>query len=97
MIFSLAFAFLAALTQSSIVHVQAANTTSTTSALNTLVKAAGKKYLGSATDNSELNDASYVAILKDPANFGQFTAGNSMKWVCLFLQSPAISKSTFTF
>lgn len=31
--------------------------------LNQLAQAAGKLYFGSATDNSELTDAPYVAIL----------------------------------
>lgn len=31
--------------------------------LNQLAKAAGKLYFGSATDNSELSDAAYTAIL----------------------------------
>lgn len=31
--------------------------------LNQLAKAAGKLYFGSATDNSELTDSAYVAIL----------------------------------
>jgi endo-1,4-beta-xylanase len=34
-----------------------------------------------ATDNSELSDTAYVAILKNNAEFGQITPGNSMKWV----------------
>ena len=33
----------------------------------------GKKYFGSATDNPELMDASYVAQLSNVANFGQIT------------------------
>lgn len=53
------------------------------SGLNTLAKAAGKLYFGSATDNSELSDTAYVAILKNNAEFGQITPANSMKWVCL--------------
>ncbi len=31
--------------------------------LNQLAKAAGKLYFGSATDNSELSDSAYTAIL----------------------------------
>lgn len=31
--------------------------------LNQLAQAAGKLYFGSATDNSELSDSAYVAIL----------------------------------
>jgi hypothetical protein len=35
----------------------------------------------SATDNPELTDAAYVALLSDNTLFGQITPGNSMKWV----------------
>ncbi|KAF8659473.1 hypothetical protein AX16_001840 [Volvariella volvacea WC 439] len=38
----------------------------------------GKKYFGSETETDVLNDAPYVAILR--TEFGQITAGNSMKW-----------------
>ena len=41
----------------------------------------GKVYFGTATDNSELSDAPYVAILNDKTLFGQITPANSMKWV----------------
>ena len=41
--------------------------------LNTLAKAKGLKYFGSATDNSELTDTQYVAILSNTSNFGQIT------------------------
>ena len=51
------------------------------SGLNTIAQAAGLKYLGSATDNPELTDTDYVAILSDSSEFGQLTPGNSMKWV----------------
>ena len=40
--------------------------------------AAQGKYVGSATDNSELSDAPYAAILG--SGFGRITPGNSMKW-----------------
>ncbi|MFG2652474.1 endo-1,4-beta-xylanase [Streptomyces sp. NPDC048436] len=40
--------------------------------------AAQGKYFGSATDNPELPDAAYSAILG--SEFGQITPGNSMKW-----------------
>jgi endo-1,4-beta-xylanase len=40
--------------------------------------AARGRYFGSATDNPELSDAPYVAILG--SEFGQITPGNSMKW-----------------
>lgn len=52
--------------------------------LNTLAKQQGKLYFGSATDNPELTDAPYVAILSDSNMFGQTTATNSMKWVATF-------------
>lgn len=48
--------------------------------LNTAAKAYGKLYFGSATDNGELDDAEYKAILSDTNEFGQITPGNSMKW-----------------
>jgi len=48
--------------------------------LNTVAKAAGKLYFGSATDNGELTDAAYVAILSNTSQFGQITPGNTMKW-----------------
>ncbi|GAW01352.1 glycoside hydrolase family 10 protein [Lentinula edodes] len=47
---------------------------------NALARAAGKLYFGTATDNSELSDAAYVAILSDNSYFGQLTPANSMKW-----------------
>ena len=46
--------------------------------LHQLSVAKGKVYFGSATDNSELSDAPYTAILG--SEFGQITPGNSMKW-----------------
>lgn len=49
--------------------------------LNTVAKAVGKKYFGTATDNPELNDTAYTAILDDNRVFGQITPANSMKWV----------------
>jgi endo-1,4-beta-xylanase len=60
--------------------------------LNQLAKAKGLKYFGSATDNSELTDTQYVAILSDINQFGQVTPGNTMKWV---YTEP--SQNTFTF
>nr|BAO79522.1 endo-1,4-beta-xylanase [Irpex lacteus] len=51
-----------------------------TAELNTLATAKGKLYFGSATDNPELSDTAYVAILSDVTTFGQITPGNSMKW-----------------
>ena len=51
--------------------------------LNTLAKGRGKAYFGSATDNPELTNTTYVRMLDDNTMFGQLTAANSMKWVCL--------------
>ncbi|KAF1948202.1 endo-1,4-beta-xylanase precursor [Byssothecium circinans] len=48
--------------------------------LNTRAIAAGKQYFGSATDNGELSDTPYKAILSNTADFGQITPANSMKW-----------------
>jgi endo-1,4-beta-xylanase len=48
------------------------------STLNQLAQAQGK-YFGSATDNPELSDGPYTAILGG-GEFGQITPGNSMKW-----------------
>lgn len=48
-----------------------------------LMKSEGKLYFGSATDNSELSDPAYVAILSNTANFGQITAEKSMLWVSM--------------
>ncbi|KZV73004.1 glycoside hydrolase family 10 protein, partial [Peniophora sp. CONT] len=62
------------------------------SGLNDLAQAAGKKYFGSATDNPELTDSAYVAILSDSSEFGQITPGNSWKW-----DATEPSQGTFTF
>ncbi|KIJ51510.1 glycoside hydrolase family 10 protein [Sphaerobolus stellatus SS14] len=48
--------------------------------LNKVTKASGLLYFGSATDNSELSDQPYIAILKNTNEFGQITPANSMKW-----------------
>lgn len=60
--------------------------------LNQLAQAAGKLYFGSATDNSELSDSAYVAILSDPNEFGQITPGNTQKW-----QYTEVTKGTYTY
>ncbi|KAF8896179.1 endo-1,4-beta xylanase [Infundibulicybe gibba] len=61
--------------------------------LNTDAKAdAGKKYFGTATDNPELTDTAYVALLSNTQNFGQLTAANSMKW-----DATEPARGTFTF
>ncbi|RDX57112.1 endo-1,4-beta-xylanase C precursor [Lentinus brumalis] len=67
-------------------------TPSSTAGLNTLAKAAGKLYFGSATDNPELSDSAYVKILSDAKEFGQITPGNSMKW-----DATEPTRGTFTF
>jgi endo-1,4-beta-xylanase len=51
-----------------------------TAKLHTLAKSQGKLYFGSATDNPELTDTTYVAMLSDSTMFGQITPGNSLKW-----------------
>ncbi|GJE91538.1 glycoside hydrolase family 10 protein [Phanerochaete sordida] len=51
-----------------------------TAKLHTLAKAAGKLYFGTATDNPELTDTAYTAILDDNTMFGQISPANSMKW-----------------
>jgi endo-1,4-beta-xylanase len=48
--------------------------------LNTLAKAKGFLYFGSATDNGELTDTTYLSILSDTSEFGQITPGNTQKW-----------------
>lgn len=48
--------------------------------LNKLAVAAGLKYFGSATDNGELTNTTYTAILSDSDEFGQITPGNTQKW-----------------
>ncbi|CAL1716981.1 unnamed protein product [Somion occarium] len=48
--------------------------------LNAIAQQLGKLYFGTATDNPELTDAAYTAILNDRNMFGQITAANSMKW-----------------
>ncbi|KAJ6615146.1 beta-1,4-endoxylanase [Mycena sp. CBHHK59/15] len=61
--------------------------------LNSVAKSsAGKLYFGSATDNSELSDTAYVAILKNNAMFGQISPANSMKW-----DATEPEQGTFTF
>nr|B7SIW2.1 RecName: Full=Endo-1,4-beta-xylanase C; Short=Xylanase C; AltName: Full=1,4-beta-D-xylan xylanohydrolase C; Flags: Precursor [Phanerodontia chrysosporium]ABZ88799.1 endo-1,4-beta-xylanase C precursor [Phanerodontia chrysosporium] len=56
------------------------STPSSSAKLHTLAKAAGKLYFGTATDNNELTDTAYTAILDDNTMFGQITPANSMKW-----------------
>ena len=47
--------------------------------LNRLAKEAGKLYFGTATDNPELVNSTYLSILTDTEEFGQLTPGNGMK------------------
>ncbi|TFK40448.1 endo-1,4-beta-xylanase C precursor [Crucibulum laeve] len=65
---------------------------STASGLAVAAKAAGLKYFGSATDNPELTDTTYVAQLSNTKDFGQITPGNSMKW-----DATEPTRGTFTF
>ncbi|KIJ22992.1 glycoside hydrolase family 10 protein [Sphaerobolus stellatus SS14] len=60
--------------------------------LNKYAQAAGLKYFGSATDNPELTDQPYIAILSNTNEFGQITPGNSMKW-----DATEPTQNTFTF
>ncbi|KIK57215.1 glycoside hydrolase family 10 protein [Collybiopsis luxurians FD-317 M1] len=55
-------------------------TSTSTAFSNTVAKAAGKLYFGTATDNSELTNTAYTAILDNNAYFGQLSPANSMKW-----------------
>ena len=49
--------------------------------LNALAQMQGKLYFGTATDNPELTDTAYTAILDNNMMFGQLAPANSMKWV----------------
>ncbi|KAF9478337.1 endo-1,4-beta xylanase [Pholiota conissans] len=60
--------------------------------LNTLAQAAGKLYFGTATDNPELTNTSYVAQLQNTLDFHQLTPANSMKW-----DATEPSQGVFTF
>ncbi|KAH8651577.1 glycoside hydrolase superfamily [Tricladium varicosporioides] len=60
--------------------------------LNTLAKAAGLKYFGTATDNVELTDTALVAALSNSSEWGQITPGNTQKW-----DSIEPSPNTFSF
>ncbi|KAG9231944.1 glycoside hydrolase superfamily [Amylocarpus encephaloides] len=48
--------------------------------LHSLAISSGLQYFGTATDNSELVDASLVSALSNHSEFGQVTPGNSQKW-----------------
>ena len=69
------------LTASPVADAGLPGSTANVAGLHVLARQAGKLYLGSATDNPELNTAPYVAILTNNQMFGQITAANSMKWV----------------
>uniref|UniRef100_A0A8H7Y1Z0 Beta-xylanase n=1 Tax=Psilocybe cubensis TaxID=181762 RepID=A0A8H7Y1Z0_PSICU len=60
--------------------------------LDILAQLAGKKYFGTATDNPELTNASYVAQLGNTLDFHQLTPANSMKW-----DATEPSRGIFTF
>ena len=47
--------------------------------LNELAQKAGKLYFGTATDNGELSNTTYLSILSNTSQFGQLTPGNGMK------------------
>ncbi|KAI0744935.1 endo-beta-1,4-glucanase [Earliella scabrosa] len=68
------------LTASPVADAGLPGSTANVAGLHVLARQAGKLYLGSATDNPELNTAPYVAILTNNQMFGQITAANSMKW-----------------
>jgi endo-1,4-beta-xylanase len=58
--------------------------------LNELARAAGKLYFGTATDNGELNNTQYTAILDNKKEFGQLTPSNGQKvsmWCKIFQMS----------
>ena len=44
-------------------------------------RSAGKLYFGTATNNYQLNDIAYLAVLDNLAMFGQLTPAKTMKWV----------------
>ncbi|RFU25810.1 hypothetical protein B7463_g10530, partial [Scytalidium lignicola] len=48
--------------------------------LNHFAKSAGKKYFGTATDNSELDNPDYYKLVHNRREFGQLTPANGMKW-----------------
>ena len=49
--------------------------------LDFIAKQNHKLYFGTATNNDELNDTAYRALIDDNKMFGQITPANSMKWV----------------
>lgn len=85
--FSLLAAFVAlapaalAIPATPVVDASLPGSTANVAGLHAVAKAAGKLYLGTATDNNELTNTQYTAILEAPNMFGQITAENTMKWV----------------
>ena len=87
----LLFPFAAAVPATTAPSTQATSTAQ----LHTLAKSRGKVYFGSATDNPELTNTAYTAILDDNTMFGQLTAANSMKWVRLAPFRPLWLRNAF--
>nr|VWO96522.1 Beta-xylanase (EC [Ganoderma boninense] len=56
------------------------------SGFNAVARSAGKLYFGTATNNYQLNDSAYVAVLDDLAMFGQLTPAKAMKWTLIFVR-----------
>jgi len=48
--------------------------------LNKYAQAAGLKYFGTAVDNPSLGNGAYMAIARDPNEFGCLTPANGQKW-----------------
>ncbi|KAF5327141.1 hypothetical protein D9619_004096 [Psilocybe cf. subviscida] len=67
-------------TISSTVPPTQTSTNSSGTGLAVLAAAAGKKYFGTATNNPELADARYVALLSNIKDFNQLTAEYLMNW-----------------
>ncbi|KAH9912303.1 endo-beta-1,4-glucanase [Epithele typhae] len=59
---------------------------------NLAARSNGKLYFGTATNNDELNDTAYFALLDSFANFGQLTSAKAMKW-----NSTEPERGVFTF
>ncbi|EHK97040.1 putative endo-1,4-beta-xylanase [Glarea lozoyensis 74030] len=59
---------------------------------DTLAVAKGLTYFGTATENGELSDTQYTAILDNSTEFGQLTPANAQKW-----DSTEPSQGVFTF
>ncbi|CDO74320.1 hypothetical protein BN946_scf184449.g5 [Trametes cinnabarina] len=70
--------------------------TANVAGLHAVARAAGKLYLGTATDNNELTNTAYTAILEAPNMFGQITAENSMKWLPSWVTSGNFNAAQLT-